>query len=426
MNLSSWIEESPKTEPQKLTTVKNELPWSEKYRPDCIDGIIGNPAAIQEAIAWGKQWETKPPKKKGLLIYGNVGTGKTCLANALCEHFGWEVLEMNASDKRSQEVIETIAGIGSQTRTLSGGRRAVVVEEIEGLSGVADRGASTALAKVIKEANAPLILTCNDIENKKLSGLKVYCEQVQLKRMAPGHIVKRLKDILDKEGIAVEDIIALQKIADNSDGDLRSAINDLQALAQGETSINAKSVFLEQRDRPIDVYKALQRIFKCNDYSECRKIIWDLDEEPRNFIAWLDENIPVEYQTVSERAKAFGQLSRADVFLGRVTNRQYWGFLRYVNDLMTVGICFSKEKQNFALNRYNFPSIIWKMGSTRSKRAKEGTIAAKVSPIVHDSKRQIISGYLPLVKRVYDKNPKLGAEMISKFDLNPEEMELFL
>ena len=340
MNLTNWMDE-PKGEMHDVK--KTEAPWSEKYRPEKLYGVIGNPSAIQAVCAWGTQWSSgKKPKKKGLLIYGNVGTGKTTLAYALCEEFGWEVLEMNASDKRNQEVVENIAGLGSQTRSFSGGLRAVLVEEIEGLSGVADRGASGALAEVIKNSEAPVILTCNDVENKKLSGIKAYCEQVELKRIAPGSIVKRLKEILDKEGIEVEDISILQKIADNSEGDLRSAINDLQVTAQGEKMVRKDSVFLEHRDRPIDVYKAMQRIFKSNDYAECRRVIWDLDEEPRNFIAWLDENIPVEYQSISERAKAFNQLSRADIFLGRVMNRQYWGFLRYVNDLMTVGICFSK------------------------------------------------------------------------------------
>jgi replication factor C large subunit len=423
MTLANWIEPA-KAEPPKANKVA-ELPWSEKYRPEKLDQVVGNPSAIGEVRAWASQWKAGKPKKKALLIYGNVGTGKTSLAYALASELDWEILEMNASDKRSQDVVEQIAGFASQTRSFSGKVKAVLVEEIEGLSGTADRGATSALIEVVKNTAAPIIITCNDLENKKLSGLKVHCEQVQLKKVAPGAVVKLLKEILDKEGGKVEDISILQRIADNADGDVRSAINDLQAVAQGKETVKKDSVFLDQRDRPIDTWKAMNRIFRATDYISCRRVIGDLDEEPRNFVTWLDENIPVEYASARERAKAFNNLSRADVFLGRVTNRQYWGFLRYVNDLSTVGVRFVQEKPNFGFAKYSFPSLIWKMGSTRGKRAKQGAVAAKIGPVVHESKRRLINDYIPLVDNVFKKNKTAGEAMVSRFELSEEEAELF-
>jgi replication factor C large subunit len=414
-----------RTEDRGPKTAKNRqasLPWCEKYRPESLDDMVGNELSIKAAKAWSEQWAHKPPKKRALLIYGNVGTGKSSLAQTLAREFNWDILEMNASDKRTEALVGQIAGQGSQTRSFSGRSKVIIVEEIEGLSGVADRGAGKALVKVIKETRSPIIITCGDIRSKKLAGIKIYCEQAGLKKISPGGVVKRLGEILKKEGIE-SDILALQKIADNCEGDLRSAINDLQALAQGEKNLSAESVFLQERDRPIDVYKAMQKIFRCSDYSECRKVMWSLDEEPRNFIAWLDENIPFEYQKKGERARAFAQLSRADIFLGRVTNRQYWGFLRYVNDLMTVGVGFSKDSPIMGFSKYRFPSLIQKMGMTRGKRAKEASIAAKMSPLVHDSGKRIITSYLPLVKRVFSESREAGEGMVQSFGLDDEELE---
>ncbi len=438
MDLTSWIPEDSKDLRARESEMKDynatdrkahskkvtELPWSEKYRPEKLEEIVGNLQAIRTSRRWCDQWVHGMPKKKALLIYGEVGTGKTSISYALAREYKWEIVEMNASDKRSKELVEQIAGLGSQTKSFSGRRKLILVEEIDGLSGVADRGATQSLIKVIKESQTPIILTCNDIKNKKLSGLKVYCEQAPLRKLSPGQVVKRLGEIIKSEGIKVESIEVLQRIADNADGDMRSAINDLQALAQGEEVVKTDSIFLEHRDRQIDVYKAMRRIFKCADYATCRRIIWDLDEEPKNFIAWLDENIPVEYLSKAERARAYNQLSRSDIFLGRVVNRQYWGFLRYVNDLMTVGIGFSKDKPNFGFSKYRFPSLISKMGITRSKRARERSIAAKISPIIHESRKRIITDYLPLLRHVFERNQQAGREMIAYFDLEEGEVEL--
>jgi len=431
MDLTNWIQESPKEESNEGSKEEAkpapgkpaELPWFEKYRPESLEDIVGNPSAIQAAKRWSDQWSHGKPKKRALLIYGGVGTGKTSISYALAKEYGWEVVEMNASDKRNKDLVEQIAGFGSQTKSFSGRRKVILVEEIDGLSGVSDRGATQALIKVIKASQTPIVLTCNDIKNKKLKGLKVYCEQAQLRKLLPGQVVKRLGHILESEHIKIGGVEVLQKIADNSEGDMRSAINDLQAMAQGEEVIKTGSVFLDHRDRSIDVYKAMRKIFKCSDYTACRRTIWDLDDEPRNFVAWLDENIPVEYLTRGERARAYHQLSRADVFLGRVHNRQYWGFLRYVNDLMTVGVGFSKEKQNFGFSSYRFPSLISKMGITRSKRAKEKSIAAKMSPVVHESGKRLITDYLPLVERVFEKDRQAGMGMVASFDLEDEELE---
>ncbi|MBN2518610.1 MAG: replication factor C large subunit [Candidatus Altiarchaeota archaeon] len=426
MDLTNWMDgEAAQKPPEEKPTKKDDLPWSERYRPQTLDEIVGNPTAVAEVRGWADGWVEGKPKNKALLLYGNVGTGKTSLAYALAKDYDWGVLEMNASDKRTKEVVENIAGLSSQTESLSSKRKLILIEEVEGLSGVHERGAAKAIGDVIKGTRSPIMITANDIKGAKIGDVTRVCAKIALKKISSMPMVKYLASILEKEGITVEDASILQKIAENSDGDLRSAVNDLQALAQGEKTLKKESVFLEQRDRSIDVFKALQKIFKCTDYKECRRVLWELDEEPRNVVLWLDENIPVEYMGASERGKAYNQLSRADVFLGRVTNRQYWGFLRYVNDLMTVGVSSAKERPNYGFSKYKFPSLIWKMGSTRGKRASENAIAAKMSPVVHSSRHRIITQYLPIVKRAIAKRGDAGMDMLDCFGLSPEELGYF-
>jgi replication factor C large subunit len=443
MDLTSWMqpEELKKEEviiapeetliaPKKAPTSKTqkiaELPWCEKYRPKTFKEFVGNETALADAMRWANAWDSGNPKLRTLLVYGNVGNGKTSLAYNLAAEKGWEVIETNASDKRTKDLVEHVTGMGTQTRSFSGGRKLILVEEIEGISGIRERGATQALLKVIKDTRTPIILTTNDIKSRKVTPFSRVVQKVPLKKLSSIQIAGKLKDILDIEGIKVESMDSLKKLAENADGDIRSAINDLQSLAQGEETLMEKSIVLQQRDRPIDVYKAMQKVFKATDYVTARRIIWDLDIEPKEFALWMDENIGVEYPQRHELASAYNNLSRADVFLGRISNRQYWGFLRYVNDLLTVGIAFSKDKPYYGFQNYVFPSLIRNMGMTRMKRAKEKSIAGKISPIVHESSRELKVEYLPILLNVFKKRREAGLALAHPFELSDEELEYFL
>ena len=87
--------------------MRNDLLWVEKYRPQKIGDIIGNEEAKATFIDWlrGKSRS----KKKAVLLYGPPGVGKTALVNAAAREFGFTIIEMNASDTRSEKAINAIA-----------------------------------------------------------------------------------------------------------------------------------------------------------------------------------------------------------------------------------------------------------------------------------------------------------------------------
>ena len=394
-------------------------PWFEKYRPKTLDAVGGNPKAVDDIKRWAEAWKTRK-RGKPLILYGNTGVAKTTIAYALASDYDWEVMELNASDERKEAIINKVVGFGSQSLSITGKARLVLIEEIEGISGRRERGAAKAIAKIAKESKVPIIITTNDIKDKNLSPVKRSCEKIGVKKVSPATMSKILAGILKKEGIDYEEE-SLDEIAKNADGDLKAAINDLEAMACGREKLLKEGLELSKRNRNVDVFKALQSIFKSTDYGKCRRVLWDLNEEPRNTILWLDENVSQEYKKKEELSMAHDNLSRADIFLGRIMNRQYWGFLRYVNDLMSVGVGFAKEKPYYGFNKYRFPSYIQRMGSTRGKRAMEKRISGKIAPVVHSSARDIIVNYLPILRRALKRNPAKAKELTLKFELEEEE-----
>ena len=77
--------------------------WTEKYRPQSLDDVIGNERAITALRNWAEKWKgIKTPKTRAIILIGKPGTGKTSSALALAHDYHWIPIELNASDARNE------------------------------------------------------------------------------------------------------------------------------------------------------------------------------------------------------------------------------------------------------------------------------------------------------------------------------------
>ncbi|MCZ7396955.1 MAG: AAA family ATPase, partial [Candidatus Methanoperedens sp.] len=96
------------------------LDWTEKYRPQMLSQVVGHNKAVEELKRWAEAWVHGIPKERAVVLYGRAGIGKTTTAHALARDMGWEAIELNASDQRTADIIEKVAGSASQMSTLDG------------------------------------------------------------------------------------------------------------------------------------------------------------------------------------------------------------------------------------------------------------------------------------------------------------------
>lgn len=215
--------------------------WVDKYRPKRLADIIGNQEAVQQFVDWLKGWK---PGSQAALLYGPPGTGKTITVEVAARELGLELIELNASDVRTEDAIKRALGPASQYGTLLGQRgRLIFIDEVDGIVEDEDRGGVEAIISIIKEGRVPVALAANDPWAPKLRALREACIMIRFNRVRSTQIVPLLRKICQAEGVKADDR-ALRIIADLSEGDVRSAINDLQAVAQGRSALTVEDVEL--------------------------------------------------------------------------------------------------------------------------------------------------------------------------------------
>jgi replication factor C large subunit len=392
--------------------------WTERYRPTTLSEIRGNDSARDDLREWAETW---PEHREAAILHGSPGVGKTSAAHALAADMDWETVELNASDSRTADEIDRLAGRASRNTTLGGGRQLVIVDEADNFHGNVDYGGSRAVTEVVKSADQPVVLIANDFYEMS-NALRNACREIEFRDVGSRSIVPVLRDVCRKEDVEFESA-ALETIAERSGGDLRSAIKDLQAAVEGGDRITEDDVVTSERDRTEGVFDFLDTVIKEGDAETALTASYDVDETPDDLINWIEDNVPKDFEG-AELADAFQRLARADEWLGRVRATQNYAYWRYAGDNMTAGVAAARDGRKGGWTRYGPPSYWSKLGRSRSTRDTRDAIARRVarqSDLSVGSARRYVLPYLAAMIH-HCKPRELTVEVAAAYDLDAGEL----
>jgi replication factor C large subunit len=393
------------------------MPFTVKYMPKNLKEFVNQKEAVDIFLKWIKRWK---PGSKSLLFYGMPGTGKTALVHAWASENNFEFIELNASDWRSASQIQEVLGQSMKQAPLFKKSKLFLIDECDGLAGREDLGGVGAIIKIIKESRFPVVLTANDPWNQKLRSLRNYCTLVQFGKIHVFDIERRLQQICEKEKIKIDKEV-LRQLAKRAEGDLRSAINDLETISQGKKEIVATDMeSLGYRERETNIFEVLRNIFKTQTALAAKLAINVADKDPDEIFWWIENNIANEYEKPEEIAKAYDELSKADIFKRRISSRQNWRFKAYMIDLMTAGVSTAKKETYRKFTRYQYPSNMIVLGRTKGKRSAAGEVLDKLSQQLHCSTKKIRNEYLPFLKIIL-KNKKMRDNIATSFNLTKDD-----
>ena len=398
------------------------MDWTEKYRPTTLSEVRGNDKARDAFAEWGRSWDDH---RKAVILHGSPGIGKTSAAHALANDMGWETVELNASDKRTGDVIERFAGRAAMNATLAGSsgktgdrsadrqrnRQLVILDEADNIHGNYDRGGASAITKLVKKSEQPIVLIANEFYDMS-RGLRNACKDIEFRDVSARSIVPVLRDICRREGVEY-DSDALQRIAEGNGGDLRGAVNDLQAAAEGKERVTVEDVVTGSRDRSMGIFAFLDAVLKEQSPQEALQSSYAVDETPDDLTKWIEGNVTKVYEG-EELARAYEFLANADRWLGRVRASQNYSYWRYAGDNLAAGVAASRDGTKGGWTRFGRPQFWPSSDKTADYVARK---IAEQSGVSMDTARRDVIPFLAVMTH-HCKPRELTVAMAAAYDLD--------
>ena len=257
--------------------------WTEKYRPDTLNGYVFKDLAQRDQIeAWIKS-KTIPH----LLFSGAPGVGKTTLAKILINSLGineYDVLEINASRENSVDTIRD--KITNFVSTMPFGIfKVVLLDEADYIT----PNGQAALRGVMEtyHASARFILTCN-YPNKVIPALHSRCQGFHIERVDLTEFTARVATVLVTEEVEF-DLDNLDSYVRATYPDLRKCLNTLQMH-----SIDGKLTAPSSDSASAHDWKlSAVDLFKAGRINEARKLMCTSvrPEEMEDVFRWMYDNL---------------------------------------------------------------------------------------------------------------------------------------
>ncbi|MFW9969160.1 MAG: replication factor C large subunit [Candidatus Odinarchaeota archaeon] len=369
------------------------------------------------------------PEKSAILLEGPPGIGKTSIVYALANDFNMEVIETNASDTRTRDALEkrlkeTTKSRGIMDFITESKEKLILIDEIDGIYGVQDRGAIPTVLDLIQNTQFPIIMCANEYKTN-LQPLYNKIKRYEVHPLPKNEVIKIAQNILKKENITNLKSEVLELIIDKNNGDLRGIINDIQGIGQGKIEGDVRELIVSlHRDSIEEIFSLIRDLFQVSSLREARNLVEKSDVDYNFLYKWINENLLTFIKSNRELKEAYENLSLADEIFGRIRSTQYWGLLPYFFDLFAGGVALSREETAVSkgFQRVVFPR--YSSGSYFSLTSTEKEFIDKIKNKYDMSEIDFIQDFLPFLKILCGSSRKQLKNVSDWLNLDAKEKKL--
>ena len=244
-------------------------PWVEKYRPSTLDEVVGQDYIVQRLKRYVDE-HSMP----NLMFTGPAGVGKTTTAIALAksilgEYWRQNFLELNASDARGIDTVRTNIKNFCRLKAVGSPFRIVFLDEVDNMTKDAQHALRREMEMYTKTAS--FVLSCN-YSSKIIDPIQSRCAIFRFAPVKGTQIIGRLEKIAEAENLNITRG-AIESIVYFAEGDLRKAVNILQASASTTDEITDDSIHeIVSKAKPQDVRKIVNKALN-GDFLSARDLL---------------------------------------------------------------------------------------------------------------------------------------------------------
>ena len=247
--------------------------WAEKYRPKTLDDMVNQKEIVERLKSF-----VKSRNVPHCIFAGPPGTGKTtaalCLARDLYgDAYREHLMELNASDERGINVVRETVKTFARIRSIGEiPFKIMILDEADNMTSDAQQALRRTMERYTETCR---FIMCANYSGKIIEPIQSRCAPFRFTFLPREEQDKYLKHITEKENVKLlKD--GLDAIFEVCSGDLRRAINTLQAAASLNKPVDAKVVYsITGRASPADVRKMIETVMAGN-FLEARKQLRDM------------------------------------------------------------------------------------------------------------------------------------------------------
>jgi replication factor C small subunit len=272
---------------------KKHTLFTEKYRPDTLEGYIGN----EDFKSSLQQWIDSNDIPH-LLLTGGAGTGKTTAAKLIINNIDCDSLYINCSDENGIDTIRDKVKSFASAASFKP-QKVVIMDEADFLT----INAQAALRNIIEtySLNTRFVFTCNYIE-RIIDPIQSRTVIFELTPPSMQDVAFKCVEILDLEKITYTkaDIVRIVK---QTYPDIRKTLNLLQSSLKNGELVESRTItnFKQTSDQVIELLKTKN----VKNFTTIRQLVMDSNIRDYNEL----------YRVLFERADEFTDSSIATLVI---------------------------------------------------------------------------------------------------------------
>ena len=386
--------------------------FTDKYKPQILENIVGNKLCIDNLNKWFENWDAEKNEKKNknicALLYGTSGIGKTLCVDLFIKKYDVNPIELNPHDKIDKEyIMKNILPSLQVIKSFSKKRTVFVIHDIDCYD---DYGFISSIVNCLKETKIPVIATCNNRYDQSLKPIIPYCLDFKFQKSSNNDIIQFLKPIIKLENITISET-RLKQIIEDCDCDIRSILNNLQFYnTKTSSSSSSSSSSCGNKDKTNSNIFEVTKLFMSQniEISDKQTLFW-LNNDLLPLM--LHENYP--YNNIKMKndvlylnniASSASSLSDLDLFEKEIHTNTNWELLPY-----TAWLSIKSITNCHAKTQIKFTSFFEK------RAAKKQTLNKNIVKDKNEDKDKTI---------IKSKNNKKTSEKITKETKTKKEIKI--